>query len=1127
VDWTLIPIYLVVAPIVLGIIFRKELRAWRIRRKLKQSGIQTGTVAPPVLSTRLNELNKIFGPFGSDAAHPSELHAHPQFIEAVRLLALPDVSLDVVLQYVEGNSWSLSSAALAALRKRADGAQATKRVLAQCENYSPWAMYFALDFLAGLDPRPPVGAPIAYAREWWVDNRWMPNVVRDYIAGCAARGEVMTFGSALSEYKNASRSIIRRFLLNITHPSVDALIDELHDTTPSSTSDKSPTNSRYPTLNAVGRYWSDPQGIDTLIEPPAWREALALAEAALRQDPPRSLLISGEPLVGKTSFLRLLALRLAADDWSIFEAGGADLQADQVYIGELEGRIRKVVQELSDGHKMIWYIPDILQIATSGRHHGQSATMLDQIMPAIGSGRLVVWCEATPKGTARLVQLKPLLRGLFETVTLEPLPPPQTLSLAEDVLSEVASHADVRFEPDCAKVALDTASQYLGNNGLPGSVLFMLKLTALRAEASGSPIPARRVLETLSQFSGLPLSMLDTKEQLDLKAVRGFFSARVIGQDEAVEAMVERIAMLKAGLNDPAKPIGVFLFAGPTGTGKTELAKAVSEFLFGSVERMIRLDMSEFQTHDTISKILGDSGSSFGGETDSLIGRVRKQPFSVILLDEFEKSHPNIWDLFLQAFDEGRLTDAMGHVADLRHCLIILTSNLGSTAHRSMGLGFAPQRDEFTKEQVLRAISQTYRPEFQNRLDKVIVFRPLTRDLMRGILKKELASLLERRGLKDRAWAIEWEASALEFLLEKGFSPEMGARPLKRAIDQYLAAPLAAIIVEKRFPEGEQFLFVRSDGAGIQAEFVDPDADVPAVDHAPAGAIAAPAASSALADIIPTPQGTPAEYEMLQAEYAAVEQTLQSDLWEELKEKLTDEMASADFWNRPDRFGTLARFALTDRVKLAAETALALKGRVARYSRSPRHYSAELSGRLALQLYLVREGIKDAFDDAPIELALTVEPVFDGAGDRQATFVWCGKLIAMYRGWAGKRRMQISDVVAAGKDRNAPILLIAGFGAHRILAPEAGLHVFEPFEGSGNRVTARVRIATVPLGDLPAAKERKLVIAALDGAPRPNAVVRRYREVPPLVRDAGGGWRTGRLDLVLGGEFDLLQAGQR
>jgi len=540
---------------------------------------------------------------------------------------------------------------------------------------------------------------------------------------------------------------------------------------------------------------------------------------------------------------------------------------------------------------------------------------------------------------------------------------------------------------------------------------------------------------------------------------------------------------------------------------------------------MIRLDMSEFQTHDSISKILGQVSAA--ADAESLVSRVRKQPFSVILLDEFEKSHPMIWDLFLQAFDEGRLSDAMGQVADLRHCLIILTSNLGATAHRSLGLGFTPQADEFTKEQVLRAISQTYRPEFQNRLDKVIVFRPLTRDLMRGILKKELVALLDRRGLKDRAWAIEWESSALEFLLEKGFSPEMGARPLKRAIDQYVVAPLAAIIVEKRFPEGEQFLFVRSGGEGIQAEFVDPDAEVDAADESLPTVPAVPAQEFALASVILTPKRTQSEFQMLKAEYEEIGRTLQSAEWEELKARLTDEMASADFWTRPNRFGTLARFALMDRVKSATETANALLGRVARYSRSPRPYSAELSSRLALQLHLIKEGIKDAVDDAPIEVALVIEPVFDGAGDRQATIAWCRKLVSMYRAWAAKRRMHVGELSGAGKDRDTPIIVVSGFGAHRILSPEAGLHVYEPSEGAASRVTARVRIGIVPLGDVPAAKERHVIVKALDDAPRPNAVVRRYREEPPLVRDAGGKWRTGRLDLVLGGEFDLLQAGQR
>src|SRR5262249_49406627 len=229
------------------------------------------------------------------------------------------------------------------------------------------------------------------------------------------------------------------------------------------------------------------------------------------------------------------------------------------------------------------------------------------------------------------------------------------------------------------------------------------------------------------------------------------------------------------------------------GTGKTELAKTAAEYLFGSVDRLIRLDMSEFQTPESTANILG---SGVPGEPESMISRVRKQPFSIVLLDEFEKAHPRIWDLFLQVFDEGRLTDGQGQVADFRHCLIIMTTNLGATSHQSAGLGFAPSADVFASEQVTQAIRRTYRPEFQNRLDRIVGFRPLTRERMRTILKKELSAVVERRGLKDRAWAVEWEPSALEFLLQQGFSPDMGARPLSRAIGQHVIAPLAATIVE-------------------------------------------------------------------------------------------------------------------------------------------------------------------------------------------------------------------------------------------------------------------------------------------------------------------------------------------
>jgi ATP-dependent Clp protease ATP-binding subunit ClpC len=397
---------------------------------------------------------------------------------------------------------------------------------------------------------------------------------------------------------------------------------------------------------------------------------------------------------------------------------------------------------------------------------------------------------------------------------------------------------------------------------------------------------------------------------------------------------------------------------------------------------------------------------------------------------------------------------------------------------------------------------------------------------MREILKKELSRVLERRGLKDREWAVEWEASAQDFLLEKGFSPEMGARPLKRAIEQYAIAPLAATIVEKRFPEGDQFVFIRSDGRGIQAEFVDPDGDGAAATCPNGKAAAGAGPPPALPAMILSPEGTDAEVSALEAAHANTAHAFLSPEWEDRKARLAADMQAPDFWSRPDRHETLARLALMDRVKSAAGTAEALRARLAKGAERSGKSSRELVGRLALQLHLIREGIRDVHEAAPIEVALLVEPALERPGERAAARAWCERLLAMYRAWAGNRHMQLAELSGAGA-HDLPALLISGFGAHRLLEKEAGLHVLEQAEDAKgrSRATARVRLAVTPLGDPPPDRLRRALAEALEQAGMPHAVVRRYRSAPsPLVRDMSGSWRTGRLDAVLAGNFDLIAA---
>ena len=1088
---------------------------WLLRAKLAKVAAAPGSTTPNNASTpgdaplaQLQRMTAELDAVGEASAHPKDLVDNETFRKAVALMRSDAVPIATVADYANGANWMLSAVAYAALCERTDGAEIASTLTAGFRHVRPWPLHFALQYVLGLAERPPVGALLLQCPEWWADNIVVPSLFAEHFAQRLEIGDEIGFGDALRTLQPKDVESAEAVLRNIQHPSATQMLEQLSRW-------RTATLDR-PFLQSFGRFWEADLDQQLLVEHEAISDQIAIADSCIHHVPPRSILAVGDPRTGKSAFLRLLAARCMEQGWSVFEAGAASLMAGQEYIGQLEERLRRIATELAAEKRVLWYVPDLLQLAMSGAHRSQAASILDQIFPAIASGKIIVLSETTSSGLTNILQRKPALRSAVEIVRLRPLGEPQLQKLVSDFSVRMTEVLGIDVADGTTDAAIHMARYYLGSDQMPGAVLDLLKLGAQHAVANGATqLEREHLLATLSQQTGMPRSVLDDRERVDLGEMREFFSRRVIGQREAVNAVVDRIAMLKAGLTDPTRPIGVFLFAGPTGTGKTELAKTLAAYLFGADDRLVRLDMSEFQHPEATRKILGEAHEP---DTESLTQRIRKQPFAVVLLDEFEKAHPSIWDLFLQVFDDGRLTDAAGRTADFRHTIIILTSNLGATAHQSAGLGFAPNASAFSNEQVMRAVNQSFRPEFVNRLDNVIVFKPLTRDLMRGILAKELQRVVERRGLRHREWAIEWESSALEFLLDKGFSPAMGARPLKRAIDQHVLAPLAATMVEHRIPEGDQFLFVRSDGNAIQVEFVDPDAP-----SGPSALEAAPEEETGptVQRIALRSEGTAEEFEVLDAATAQYRALPDRSDWQALHTRLVGEMAASDFWDREDRHRVLARYALMDRVGAAMSTAMRLHDRLARSATGKQRYSRDLATRLAQQLVTIEQGVADVLADAPQEVVLAVQPALDHAADASQHGEWCARLIDMYRQWARLRRMQLSEHVVAGA--TTPWLVVGGFGAHRILSGESGLHVLEkgPNDDERNRTVARVRVAATPLTS--ATRKEYALAAALDAAGAASTVVRRYRLSPsPLVRDARQGWRTGRAELVLAGHFDVI-----
>ncbi|KUN88574.1 ATP-dependent Clp protease ATP-binding subunit [Streptomyces griseoruber] len=547
--------------------------------------------------------------------------------------------------------------------------------------------------------------------------------------------------------------------------------------------------------------------------------------------------------------------------------------------GDFEERLNSIVGEIR-GHsdQLIVFIDELhTVVGAGGGGEGGSMDAGNILKPALARGELHI-VGATTLEEYRRIEKDAALARRFQPILVPEPTVPDTIEILRGLRDRYEAHHQVRYTDEALVAAVELSDRYLTDRRLPDKAIDLIdqagarvrlgvrtKGTDVRAmereaeqlardkdqavadeqyelatqlrdrivdlkqriadetgeeaadEGLDLEVTAEAVAEVVSRQTGIPVASLTQEEKDRLLGLEEHLHERVVGQEEAVRVVSDAVLRSRAGLSSPDRPIGSFLFLGPTGVGKTELARALAEVLFGSEERMVRLDMSEYQERHTVSRLVGAPPGYVGHEeAGQLTEVVRRHPYSLLLLDEVEKAHPDVFNILLQVLDDGRLTDSQGRTVDFTNTVIVMTSNLGSEAidRRGAGIGFGPggteADEEARREQILRPLREHFRPEFLNRIDEIVVFHRLTGDQLRQItdlLLEKTRQLLHAQGI-----GVEFAAGAVDWLAERGYQPEYGARPLRRTIQREVDNRLSRLLLDGRVKDGDRVRVEVEDG---------------------------------------------------------------------------------------------------------------------------------------------------------------------------------------------------------------------------------------------------------------------------------------------------------------------------